>query len=181
MQTCQFVLASFFFACLLTDAQASSVYTLSESFGSENIIIEFQGGLINGSNTLLGVTEVDKVFINGVAATSNGIPADFTEQYSSALSTNAQIDLSNPNASNFSISEPGFSLLIAQTYSFPFFDDVIQTETGQNTFFTNGSLSSYSVNNGPYNPVTEPSSIALLLMGFSSLLSGRFGSRLRKA
>jgi hypothetical protein len=175
----QFVLAAVFFACLLTDAQASSVYTLTENFGSENLIIEFKGALINGSSTLLSITEIDKVFINNVAASKNANPAGFTEQYSSNNTANAQIDLSNPSESNFSISETGTALQVSQTYSFPFYHDVIQTETGPSTLFLNSSLTSFTVNNGPISTVPEPTSLALLLIGFAGLMGKRLG--LRKA
>jgi hypothetical protein len=180
MKICQICLTVFFFAVPLTATHATSVYTLTESFGAEKIAFEFKGALINGSSTLIGVTEVDKVFINGIPATNNGNPAGFTEDYSSTLSTNAQIDLSNALASNFSISETGNSLHIGQTYSSPFFHDVIQSETGGSSLFLNASFSAYDVNTGAITVVPAPSAMSLFLIGLSCLIQ-KLRPRLRNA
>ena len=180
-----FVLAALFFTCLTNNTQASSTYTLTENFGAEKLVIQFEGGLINGSSTLLGVTAIDDVFINGVGASNNGNSASFTEQLTSSNSANAQIDLSNPTASNFYITEIGTTLKISQFYSSSvpsYFHDTIQTETGSSTLFLNSSLTTYNINNSPIqNTVSEPSAIALLLIGFAGLVKGKFGAGLRKA
>ena len=178
MKKNKFLLAAFLCPYLLSNAWASSVYNLEETFGSEKIVIEFKAAFVNSNGTVLGVTEIDKIFINGVAASNNGNATGFTEQYSATNSGNAQINLSNPAASDFFISEVGTSLHISQSYSLPFYHDVIQTETAPSSLFLSTSISGYAVNNGPYTPLAEPSSIALLLMGFSSLLGGRRGLHL---